>query len=134
MFRTRRLSLLACVLSATGCSHGYLSYWGRNGVDQPVPVRRDDPVWIWSSDGVEKWHAVVLTRDSVSGIPYQVSVTCESCRRSIPRTRVDSMRLGHKTSAGEAAKDTGEFVGILAAAIVLEGVVCYLFDRGDPQC
>lgn len=134
MNRIRLLSLLACALSATSCTYRYTSYWGRNGVDQPVPVPRDDPVWIWTSDGQEKWHAVVITRDSVSGIPFQLSVRCDSCLRSIPRSRVDSMRIGHKPSTMENVKDTGEFVGFLALITLLEGVVCYLVDKGDPQC
>lgn len=73
---------------------------------------------------------MVMTRDSVSGIPYQMPVSCDSCRRSIPRTRVDSIRLVDKTPA----RNVAEFVGILAAAVIADGVVCYLLDRGDPQC
>lgn len=121
-------------MSVMGCTYTYRSYWGRSGVDQPVPVRRDDPVWIWTSDGFTKWHAVVITRDSVSGIPFQSSVKCDSCRQSIPRSRVDSIRLGHKPSTWENARDAGELVGLLALITLLDGVVCYLFDRGNPQC
>ena len=62
-----RCSLLASVLLAVGCSN----YWGRRRVDQPTPVKPHNPVWIWSGGQVKKWHAVVITQDSVSGIPYQ---------------------------------------------------------------
>ncbi len=61
-----RCSLLASVLLAAGC----FNYWGRRRVDQPTPVKPYQPVWIWSGGQVKKWHAVVITQDSVSGIPY----------------------------------------------------------------
>src|SRR2546426_305611 len=120
-----RCSRVAIVLLAAGCA----GYWGRRPLDQPTPVKRASPVWIWTSGGVEKWHAVVITQDSVSGIPYQMPVRCDSCRRSIPRTRVDSMKLGYRT----LAEDVTEVGGALTLAILVDGVLCYLFDRGDPQ-
>ncbi len=89
-----RCSLLASVLLAAGCTH-----WGRRRVDQPTPVKPHAPVWIWSGDSVMKWHAVVITQDSVLGIPYRKSLTCDSCRRSIPRIKVDSIKLGYVTVA-----------------------------------
>ncbi len=64
-----RCSLLASVLLAAGCTH-----WGRRRVDQPTPVKPHAPVWIWSGDSVMKWHAVVITQDSVLGIPYRKSL------------------------------------------------------------
>jgi len=80
-----------------------------------------DVVWIWSGGKVEKWHAVVITPDSVSGIPSRVSLKCDSCRRSIPRAQVDSMTLGYETRAPKAL----EVAGVVAAALVLEMVFCY---------
>jgi len=76
-----RYSLLASVVLAAGCSN----YWGRRPVDQPTPIHSGDPVWIWTKRGVEKWRAVVITQDSVSGIPFETSRKCVVCRRSIPR-------------------------------------------------
>src|SRR5213083_1526052 len=90
-----RCSLIASVLLAAGC----FNYWGRRRVDQPTPVKPYQPVWIWSGGQVKKWHAVVITQDSVSGIPYRMSLKCDSCRRSMPRTQVDSIRLGYPTVA-----------------------------------
>ena len=86
-------SIFLLLLLTQACSN----YWGRRPIDQPVPVQRDVPVWIWSSSGVEKWHAVVITQDHVSGIPYQKSLHCDSCWRSIPRAQVDSMKIGYHT-------------------------------------
>jgi hypothetical protein len=120
---------LTFVLLAAGCG-----YWGRRPVDEWTAINRDDPVWIWTNGAVEKWHWVFITQDSVSGIPWKSEMAaghwCTLCRRSIPRARVDSMKLGYKTHAQHIT----EFVGVLGGAIVVEGVVCYLFARGDNQC
>ena len=124
-----RYSHLAFVLLAAGCSQ----HWEPR-LDQPTPVKASDAVVIWSGGTVEKWHAVVITSDSVSGIPYGTSLECDSCRRSIPLGLVDSMKVSHKTTAKNVAATSLVFAGILAAAIVAEGVVCYLVDRGNPQC
>ena len=121
-----RCSLLASVLLAAGCSN----YWGRRRVDQPIPVKPHQPVWIWSGGQVNKWHAVVITQDSVSGIPYRMSLKCDSCRRSLPRTQVDSMKLGYHTVPEYVIDGTG----ILAVLTLAEAAVCAVVAPRDPQC
>lgn len=120
-----RCSRLAFLLLAAGCL-----YWGRRRVDQPTAIKPYNPVWIWSGGKVEKWHAVVITQDSVSGIAYRVPVWCESCRLSIPRTRVDSMKLGYRT----VAENVTEFVGIVTAAMLADAAVCALVAPHDRDC
>ncbi len=78
-----------------------------------------------------KWHAVIITQDSASGIPYQMSVRCDSCRRSIPRSRVDSMKLCYRVFT---PKSVATVVGLVTAAILVEAALCYLLDPGDGQC
>jgi len=85
-------------------------------------MKPSDAVLIWSSGTVEKWHGVVLTSDSVSGIPYGTSLECDSCRRSIPLVLVDSMKVRHWT----AAKTSLVVAGAVAAALVVEYAVCSL--------
>ena len=116
-----RCSLLALILLAAGCG-----YWGRRSLDQPTPVQPHDPVWIWRGGEVKKWHAVAITQDSVSGIPYQMPAACASCRLSIPRAGVDSMKLGYKTGFQKSAKTAAEGLSIVSAAIIVEAAVCYL--------
>jgi hypothetical protein len=120
-----RYSHLAFVLLAAGCGHRQ----PRPGIDTPVghgylnetpPLKPSDPVWIWSGGKAEKWRAVVITPASVSGIPYGTALKCDSCRRSIPRAQVDSMKLAPK-GVGRTAL---EGAGALAAVILLEIVVC----------
>jgi len=121
-----RCSLLVAVLMSAGCS----SYWGRRRVDQPTPVKAHQPVWIWSGGQVKKWHAVVITQDSVSGIPYSVPLKCYGCRRSMPRTQVDSMKLGYHTVPEYVIQGTG----IFAALTLAEAAVCAVLLPRDPQC
>ncbi|HET9708895.1 MAG TPA: hypothetical protein VFP39_11395 [Gemmatimonadales bacterium] len=133
MSRTRSWLPLAFVLSSAGCA----GFWGRRPLEQATPIKPDQPVWIWTSRGVEKWHDVVVTEDSVTGTRFDMPLQCPRCRHSIPRSQVDSMTLGYHTGVEHVAKAAGTvtvLVGIVATATVLDGVVCYLFDRGDPQC
>lgn len=121
-----RYSCLAFVLLAAGCG-----YWGRRPLDQATPlVKRDNPVWIWRSAGVEKWHDVVIALDSVSGIPFKSPLKCTSCRRSIPRAEVDSMTLGYKTWTQNVIEPVvGGYLGLLMWA-----AVCAVVAPRDPQC
>ena len=118
-------SLFLLVLLAAGCG-----YWGRRSITEPTAVDPRAPVWIWSGGEVMKWHAVFVTPDSVSGIPFEQFEYCRSCRRTIPRSRVDSMKAAYRTIPQNAATT----MGLLAALTIADGVVCYLLDRGDPQC
>ncbi len=112
-----RYSHLAFVLLAAGCGQ----HW-EPPLEQPTPMKPSDAVLIWSSGTVEKWHGVVLTSDSVSGIPYGTSLECDSCRRSIPLVLVDSMKVRHWTPA----KTSLVIAGAVAAALVVEYAVCSL--------
>ncbi len=83
-------------------------------MDEPRPVKPHAPAWIWSSGKVEKWHAVVITQDSVWGVPYRMSLKCDSCRSSMPRTQVDSMKLGYHTVA--------EYLTFWGGLLILSGI------------
>ena len=115
----RHWSRFAFLLLAVGCSGGR---WEPRRIDLPFPVEPSDVVWIWSAGKVEKWHAVVITPDSVSGIPYRVALQCDSCRRSMPRAQVDSMKVGPYQGRGPKAL---EAAGIVGAVLLLEIVICY---------
>jgi hypothetical protein len=125
-------SPLPFVLLAAGCGH-----WEQRPLDDLTLVNPSDPVWIWSSSMMEKWHAVVLSPDSVSGIPYVMSLRCDSCRRSIPRAQVDSMKVGYKTGGAKGAdrgvgKTSLSLAGAVGAILLLELVVCEVigFPKG----
>jgi len=118
----RSLTFVA-VLLMTGCG-----YWGRRPIDQPTPLKSHDPVWIWSQDTVRKWHDVVITQDSVSGIPFGTSRDCYArCRRSIPRAQVDSMKQGYRT----VLQNVTTVTGVTILALFVEFGVCYLAHIPD---
>ena len=116
------LSRFAFLLLAAGCGGGR---WAPSRIELPYPVEPSDVVWIWSGGKVEKWHAVVFPPDSVSGIPYRMALQCDSCRRSMPRAQVDSMKVGYGTGAATGVARTSLTLGAaLAAILLLEIVVC----------
>jgi hypothetical protein len=80
---------IALLLSAAGCSPPI--GWRRRDLT-PTPSAHAE-VLIWSRGVVVRWHAVVVTRDSITGIPFRRSASCDRCRRSLPRSAVDSIRL-----------------------------------------
>jgi len=123
-----RSSAFAFVLLAAGCASQ--GAWG-GPFGLPTPLWPQALVRIWSGGEVQRWHAVVITEESVSGIPYQMPVTCDSCVLRIPRTQVDSMKLDHKKLN---ALEVVGVVGILAVGIVAEGVVCHLLDPHNGDC
>ncbi len=114
-----RGSCIASLFLIAGC------YWGRRRVDEPTPIPPGDPVWIWTSGRVEKWHWVVITQDSVSGVPWK-SRRWLTCVRSIPRVQVDSMKHGYRTSAEE--------VGGITAFLLVWRAVCAVVAPRDREC
>lgn len=88
-----RLRLLAplALLILTGCGPG----WQRT---EPTPGAAIDPETqhlVFGGDSTVRWHALRVSGDSVSGIPWLTPVTCDSCRRSRPLAGVDSIQVGH---------------------------------------
>ena len=121
-----RLRIVAFTLAllAVGCH----SEW-RPRLEEPASIKPADAVRIWSGGTVAQWHAVVIKSDSVSGIPYETSLQCDSCRLSMPLVLVDSMKVSHATSAKTVLIVAGAF----AAAIVAEALVCQLVGKENCQ-
>ena len=125
-----RCFFLAFVLLAAGCA----GYWGRRSIDQPTAVEARTPVWIWSGGEVMKWHVVFVTRDSVSGIPYEEFEYCRSCRLTIPLTRVDSMKVAYRTFPQNVTETLGIVTVALLADILVEAAWCTLLGLGFDRC
>jgi hypothetical protein len=86
-FVSARCASIALLLLAAGCIPV-----GWHRTDLTSPFKRREQVKVWSRGNVERWHAVVFSRDSISGIPYKMPVDCDRCRRSVALTEVDSLR------------------------------------------
>lgn len=61
-----------------------------------LPAR--DQVQVFGRGETQRWHAAVISADSVSGIPWREPVECDSCRVALPMTAVDSIQIGHPTA------------------------------------
>jgi hypothetical protein len=102
--------------------------WHQPPDDAPgfVPVRQQ--VQVWKAGHVLRWHAVAVTPDFVTGIPFRDPVDCDSCRLSIPRSRVDSLRLGNPTAGFWKT-----FALVVGIPIVAFAVLCGS-ESGGPPC
>jgi hypothetical protein len=88
---TRRGLLLTLTLS--GCGAG----WHRVE-PQADTISARQQVQVWHEDRFERWHALRLSHDTISGVPYFRGIGCDSCRLGIPRADVDSLRYGNPTA------------------------------------
>lgn len=70
---------------------------GRARVDEWTPVKATDEVEVWSQNRILRLHAATVLLDSITGIPYALPLSCDSCRVGIPRAQVDSAFVGHQT-------------------------------------
>lgn len=59
-----RCLFLVFLLLIAGCR-----YWGWRRVEQPTPEGYLDTVRIWTGGEVQLWYDVLISKDSVSGIP-----------------------------------------------------------------
>jgi len=86
---------LACgvlgMAALSACGAG----WHRPSNKESGDLAPRQQVQVWSHGQAVQWHAVQITADSVTGIPYFKPITCDSCRRTIPRSAVDSIKLGN---------------------------------------
>src|SRR5260370_15520097 len=78
------VSCVAFLLLDEGCST-------RSRLDGLEPLNPGDKVWIWSGGQGVQWRQVIMTDDSVTGIPSYSPRHCDDCRRSMPRAQVDSI-------------------------------------------
>ena len=93
--RALRLFLTGlCLALETGC---YPVHWKRGEI-KPMPLGRLQQLKIWSGDTVFRWHAVIITYDSITGVPYKMSTKCDSCRLGLRLSSVDSIRVGYPSS------------------------------------
>ena len=103
-----RCAILLSLLAA-GCTP-----LGWRRTEFPLQPYRSRQFEIWSHGTAARWHGVRIGWDSVSGIPYNQPLKCDSCRQSIARTAVDSI-CSAKPSAGNIVGT----VVVLTALLVL---------------
>lgn len=117
--RYRAWLLLALTALQAACGAG----WHRIDHHTPAPLPPRQQVQLWSQGHLLRWHAVQWSPDSISGIPFLQPPACDSCRLSLPRFAVDSVRLGDPTGA------LWRSVGLTFGAMGLAAVVLCRFQR-----
>ena len=97
----RRMYRGICVVltlnSVSGCAG-----WTRLALPSDTTLAPRQQVQVWSGSHARVLHAVRLSGDSLVGVPFQKPPSCDSCRIAIPRSDVDSLRLGNMETPGIA--------------------------------
>lgn len=105
--------LLAPLLLLQACGAG----WHQPSAPSTAPLEPRQQVQVWQQTTMTRWHGVLLTPDSISGIPFRDALDCDSCRVAVPRSTVDSIRLGNPEAG--FLKSTGLVLGLLLIPILL---------------
>lgn len=71
--------------------------------------RRLDEVRIWSGKHVWQWRAVVVSSDSITGIPETTSLIGDTSRVRLPLSAVDSIQVGYQSHVEGA--DIADYIG-----------------------
>jgi len=104
---------LLILLVTSACGAG----WHHAATVAPGLLPARQQVQVWQHGTVWRWHAVRITTDSLSGIPFFQPLSCDTCRVSLPRPAVDSVRLGNPVAG------FWKSVGLIGAGMVGLGVV-----------
>src|SRR5688572_23554043 len=114
--RRPRALLLLLLAAQSACGAG----WRRiePAVPSSLPVRQQ--IEVWQQGKAVRLHAVSVTAEQVTGVPYIRPPDCDSCRVTIPASTVDSIRAGNPTAG--FWKTVGLTLGgLLVAALVICG-------------
>ena|SRR5690349_11295773 len=106
-------SVALVVALTVSCSAG----WHQPSAVGPSTLPARQQVQVWQQHTVLRWHAVNVTADSVSGIPFVQPIECERCRIAVPRASVDSLRVGNPVAG------FWKSVGLGVATVVALGVI-----------
>lgn len=94
------------LLGAAGCASARTVQWRTEDI-HPKGVHGDRQLLqarLYTRDSVLQWRAVVVSRDSITGIPFGLPEQCDNCRRAIPVSAVGSLRVGYPRR-GDDSKD-----------------------------
>jgi hypothetical protein len=109
-----RASTIGLLWFVGACGAG----WHREDVtpERRLPVRQQVQVWV--ADEPRVLHAVLIDSASVSGVPFHRRPDCDTCRVVVPRSSVDSMRLGNQERGAWRSMGLG-YVALGVAALIL---------------
>ncbi len=109
-----RATAITALWLASACGAG----WRRQELspERRLPARQQ--VQLWQGQQSRVLHAVVVGPDSVSGVPFQLPPECDSCRVTVARSTVDSMRLGNQERGALKSVGLG-YLALAASALIL---------------
>jgi hypothetical protein len=108
----RQMLLTGLILVETACTVGPR----RVELPTPQPLAPRQQLEVWRERKARTLHAVVQTRDSLSGVPVHRPPSCDSCRVTLALAEIDSVRV---VSIERAALMThGLVLGFTAAALI----------------
>jgi hypothetical protein len=132
--------LLFAVLLVTGCGANHTFNWHATSLLEPHPIATNQDVQVWTHGHALYWQQVLIGNDSISGVPTtskdhwgwggyteRDKNGCKTCRRGLPLSEVDSIRLRGDLSDASWLGLTA----VLAAIIYLEAVCG---EHGGPDC
>jgi hypothetical protein len=93
---TRFPAPLALLLMLEACALG----WRRIALPEDTVFAPRQQVQLWEGASPSVLHAVRVTRDSLRGVPFHQPPRCDSCAIALPRSAVDSVRLGNQETGG----------------------------------
>ena len=105
-----RMVPILLALLVQGCGAGW------HQVATPERLAPRQQVQVWHQGEAQRWHALQVRADSVSGIPYHRSIDCDSCRVVWPRAIVDSIRVGNPVAG--FWKTVGLVIGIMTGGLI----------------
>jgi len=55
---------------------------------------------VWTGKSTRVLHGVTVDADTVRGVPFQLPLSCDTCRVVLPLAAVDSIRVGSEEGRG----------------------------------
>jgi hypothetical protein len=122
MRRSLVAAAVGACLSLQACGAG----WRRQPDLEPGPLPPRQQAQVWHQGRAERWHVLVISADSVSGVSFMRPVDCDSCRVVLPRAQVDSIRLGNPVAG------FWKTVGLIVAVPMLAFAIVCAGEEGPP--
>lgn len=85
----RKVPVVVSMLLPLGCAG-----WQRIDLPLDTTLARRQQVQVWRRNQATVVHAVRVTPESISWVPFVQPPSCDSCVVTFPRAQVDSLRLG----------------------------------------
>jgi len=123
ILENQQLRAFALALLLAGCGAGW-----RTTPLAPGPLPPRQQAQVWTQGHALRWHALVITTDSISGVPFTRAPACDSCRVGVPRGAVDSVRLGNPAAGFWKSVGLGMGISFAAALASCRFERCQLGD------